>query len=63
VAGWFGDERLIFGSDWPVCLLAADYATVVATARALLAGRPPAALDAIFGGNASRVYRLRRKAQ
>lgn len=62
VAGWFGDERLIFGSDWPVCLLAADYATVVATARALLADRPPAALDAIFGGNAERVYRLRRQA-
>ena len=58
VAGWFGDERLLFGSDWPVCLLAADYGTVVATARELLADRSPAALAAIFGGNASRIYRL-----
>jgi len=58
VAGWFGDERLLFGSDWPVCLLAADYGTVVATARELMADRPPAALAAIFGGNASRIYRL-----
>jgi L-fuconolactonase len=58
VAAWFGDERLLFGSDWPVCLLAADYGTVAATARTLLAGRPPAALDAILGGNAARVYGL-----
>jgi L-fuconolactonase len=58
VVGWFGDERLLFGSDWPVCLLAADYGTVVATAQELLADRPPAALGAIFGGNASRIYRL-----
>ena len=27
--GWFGDERCMFGSDWPVCLLAADYADTI----------------------------------
>jgi L-fuconolactonase len=26
---WFGEERLLFGSDWPVCTLAASYEDVV----------------------------------
>ena len=34
----FGPSRLLFGSDWPVCLLAASYADVVAAARDLTAG-------------------------
>jgi L-fucono-1,5-lactonase len=56
----FGPERLLFGSDWPVCLLAAGYAEVVAaTEEALeLAGLDPAERDAVFGANARRRYRL-----
>jgi L-fuconolactonase len=56
----FGPERLLFGSDWPVCLLAADYGEVVAaTAEALeRAGLGPAERDAVFGANARRLYRL-----
>jgi L-fuconolactonase len=56
----FGPERLLFGSDWPVCLLAADYARVVAaTAEVLeLAGLGPAEREAVFGANARRLYRL-----
>jgi len=53
-----GQDRLVFGSDWPVCLLAAPYERVVATARELLAGLSGAELDAVFGGNAEGVYRL-----
>jgi L-fuconolactonase len=55
----FGPERLMLGSDWPVCLLAADYGTVVGTAETLLCwlGGPERA--AVFGGNARRVYGLR----
>ena len=34
----FGPERLMFGSDWPVCLLAAPYAAVVAAAASSLGG-------------------------
>ncbi len=34
----FGPDRTMFGSDWPVCLLAASYAEVVAAAAAVLAG-------------------------
>jgi L-fuconolactonase len=55
----FGPPRLMFGSDWPVCTLAASYAEVVALARGALAGRlGPAELDAVFGANAIAVYRL-----
>jgi L-fuconolactonase len=56
----FGPERLLFGSDWPVCLLAADYARVVAAATEVLelAGLGPAERDAVFGANARRLYRL-----
>jgi L-fuconolactonase len=56
----FGPERLAFGSDWPVCLLAAGYGEVVAaTAEALnRAGLDPAEREAVFGANARRLYRL-----
>jgi L-fuconolactonase len=56
----FGPERLLFGSDWPVCLLAAGYGEVVAAAEAALegAGLAPSEREAVFAGNARRVYRL-----
>ncbi|MBN9054043.1 amidohydrolase [Shinella sp. NM-101] len=55
----FGADRLMFGSDWPVCLLAASYAEVMNAARGIL----DPLLDAegmakVFGGNAVRFYRL-----
>jgi L-fuconolactonase len=53
-----GPERLIFGSDWPVCLLAASYATVLATARELTAGLTDSERSAVFGDNARTAYRL-----
>ena len=56
----FGPERLLFGSDWPVCLLAAGYAEVVAAATEALgrAGLGPAEREAVLGANARRLYRL-----
>jgi L-fuconolactonase len=54
----FGPERLMFGSDWPVCLVAASYETVVSTTRALIADLSAAERAAIMGGTASRVYGL-----
>ncbi|MFC5817087.1 amidohydrolase family protein [Nonomuraea harbinensis] len=51
----FGPERLMFGSDWPVALLAADYRTVLEAARALLGG---AGAEQVFGATATRVYGL-----
>lgn len=56
----FGPSRLLFGSDWPVCRLAGEYADTVTTLEALIAGLPENAQDDIFGGNAARVYRLQR---
>ncbi len=51
-----GAERLIFGSDWPVCLLAATYPTVLATARELTADLTDTERAAVFGVNARTVY-------
>lgn len=60
----FGTERLIFASDWPVCLLAAGYRQWHDIAKAFLGRLPEGERAAIFGGNARRVYlagRARRK--
>jgi L-fuconolactonase len=55
----FGPGRLIFGSDWPVCTLAASYADVIALARDALGRRlGPAELNAVFAANAIAAYRL-----
>jgi L-fuconolactonase len=55
---WFGPERCMFGSDWPVCLLAAPYERVVEALRYAVSDLKPADRDAVFGGNALRVYGL-----
>jgi L-fuconolactonase len=54
----FGPERLLFGSDWPVCTLAAPYHEVVAAAEDLTDALDATEQDAILGGNATEVYRL-----
>jgi L-fuconolactonase len=54
----FGAERLMFGSDWPVCLLAASYAEVADAAEQLVAGLSKDEQAEIFGGTAARAYRL-----
>lgn len=54
----FGADRLLFGSDWPVCTLAATYGEVHALVADWVATRCPEAADAIFGGNAARTYGL-----
>jgi L-fuconolactonase len=50
--------RLLFGSDWPVCLLAGSYDAVVDGLIAALPALSPGELEQIFGGNAQRVYRV-----
>ena len=54
----FGPDRLMIGSDWPVCTLAASYDTVVDVAEQLTASLSDSERAAIFGGNATRVYAL-----
>jgi len=58
VLGAFGPDRIMFGSDWPVCTLSASYGQVVAAARALTAGLSLIERAAVFGGTARRIYRL-----
>lgn len=54
----FGPGRLMFGSDWPVCTLAASYGQVVDAAEELTGGLGAEERAEIFGGTATRVYRL-----
>ncbi|MGZ9585579.1 amidohydrolase family protein [Paenibacillus marinisediminis] len=56
---YFGVERIMFGSDWPVCLLAAGYEDVVnVLTRALPAEFTREDEDKLFGANALRFYKL-----
>ena len=55
----FGPNRLMFGSDWPVCLLAADYGEVKQLIAGYLDDFPVESRDKIFGGNAEKFYGLK----
>lgn len=54
----FGPARVMWGSDWPVLDLAADYGTWLAASAALLAHLDEPARQAILGLNAQRFYRI-----
>lgn len=54
----FGAERLMIGSDWPVCTLAADYARTMGVLLDFLERCPQAERDAVLGGNARRFWNL-----
>jgi len=57
VVDCFGPDRLMFGSDWPVCTLAASYAEVNNAARLLTAPHfGPADMEKLFSTNAARFY-------
>jgi L-fuconolactonase len=54
----FGPERLMFGSDWPVCLLAAEYARVVDVIERWAVRLTTSEHERVFGGTAQDAYRL-----
>jgi L-fuconolactonase len=54
----FGTDRVMFGSDWPVCTLAASYADVFSLGVALTAGLSGPDRADVFGETATRVYGL-----
>lgn len=54
----FGPDRCMFGSDWPVSLLAAPYHDVLGLVDDATSALSRHERDAIFGGTAARVYRL-----
>ncbi len=54
----FGPKRLMIGSDWPVCLLAGDYGSVVNLVKGYMADMPKKDQEAILGGTAVNFYKL-----
>ena len=54
----FTPERLMFGSDWPVCLVASGYSHWIDTVQEFAAGLSDAEQQAIFGQTAARAYQL-----
>jgi L-fuconolactonase len=54
----FGPDRLMIGSDWPVCLVAASYARAVEVIKSYLLQKKPECQDRVLGGNAQRFWRL-----
>ena len=59
VVGEFGWDRVMFGSDWPVCRLAAEYEDVLAALRTILSDRLNEDVERkVFGANAARFYKF-----
>ena len=58
VLGMFGSDRLMFGTDWPVCTLAGSYGQVTDAVREILGNLSPLAKSDVFGGTATRFYNL-----
>jgi L-fuconolactonase len=54
----FGPQRLMFGSDWPVCLVACGYARWVSLVRSFIETLSPAEQADIMGNTAKRAYRI-----
>ncbi|WP_066832619.1 amidohydrolase family protein [Rufibacter ruber] len=54
----FGPKRLLFGSDWPVCLVAASYAEVLGLVQEYFSPFSPQEQELVFGGNAVAFYKL-----
>jgi len=54
----FGPDRLMIGSDWPVCTLSGEYAAVMGTVIDYVQQFPAAVREGILGGNCAKFYRL-----
>lgn len=55
----FGPERLMFGSDWPVCLVAEEYASWLETVTEIISVFSPAEQEKIMGLNTLKAYHLK----
>lgn len=58
VVNAFGIDRVMFGSDWPVCLVAAPYKEVVNITSKYFSSFTASEQEKFFGGNATRFYNL-----
>jgi L-fuconolactonase len=55
----FGPDRLMIGSDWPVCTVAASYARVMDVVKDYLSRQPTHIQAAVLGENAQRFWKLK----
>lgn len=55
----FGPDRLLFGSDWPVCLLACNYSEVLALITDFIHSCSPGDRQKMMGKNAVAAYQLK----
>jgi L-fuconolactonase len=55
----FGEDRLIYGSNWPVCERAGDFASGIRMVKAYLSGKGRTAYEKFFRRNAEAVYGIR----
>ena len=55
----FGTERLMIGSDWPVCLVASPYSRVMDIIKNYLQRHSTETREAVLGANAHRFWRLK----
>ena len=54
----FGTERIMIGSDWPVCTLAGNYHEVIGLVKNYLLQLSPGKQEMLLGTNATRAYSL-----
>ncbi|HUG18590.1 MAG TPA: amidohydrolase family protein, partial [Planctomycetaceae bacterium] len=54
----FGEDRVFFGGDWPVCTLAATYSAWTNALKEIVKNRSPEFQRKLFHDNAARLYRL-----
>ncbi|WP_291870270.1 amidohydrolase family protein [Maribacter sp.] len=59
VVNAFGTNRLMYGSDWPVCLLAAQYGKVMDVFTDYFIGYKKGQLNKVMGNNAAKFYRIK----
>ena len=54
----FGTQRLMFGSDWPVCQVAGGYTAVLDVVKSYFSSFTDPEKTAIFSGNTERLYKI-----
>ena len=54
----FGTDRILFGSDWPVCLLAASYSETLGLVKDYFSSFTKGEQEQFFGGNAIQFYNI-----
>jgi L-fuconolactonase len=55
----FGPDRLMIGSDWPVCTVAASYARTMQVVKDYIGRHTEQVWEAVLGGNAQRFWKLK----